>query len=79
MTYTGRCHGGAILYQLIGEPKNVAICHCVASQRSSGAPMIAWAEYSEDALAVTQGSPKTINSSGAAMRSFCADCGSGLF
>jgi len=79
MTYTGRCHCGAIHYQLIGEPENVAMCHCVDCQRNSGAPMIAWAEYPEDALSVTQKSPKTINSSGAAMRSFCADCGSGLF
>ena len=41
--------------------------------------MVAWAAFSENELTVTQGSPKTINSSGAAMRSFCADCGTGLF
>jgi hypothetical protein len=38
-----------------------------------------WAEYTEDALTVTQGDPKTINSSATAMRSFCPDCGTGLF
>jgi hypothetical protein len=79
MTYTGRCHCGAIRYQLAGEPKDVALCHCTDCQRSSGAPMIAWAGYSENALTVSHGTPKTINSSGAAMRSFCADCGTGLF
>jgi hypothetical protein len=41
--------------------------------------MVVWAEFPETALTLTKGSPKTINSSGAAMRSFCADCGSGLF
>ena len=41
--------------------------------------MVAWAMFPEAALSVTQGQPKTINSSGSAMRSFCADCGSGLF
>lgn len=41
--------------------------------------MVAWAAFSEGALTVTEGRPKTINSSGAAMRSFCADCGTGLF
>jgi hypothetical protein len=40
---------------------------------------MAWAEYAEDALTMTQGEPKTINSSGAAMRSFCSNCGTGLF
>jgi len=35
--------------------------------------------FPEQALVVTQGQPKTINSSGAAMRSFCPDCGTGLF
>jgi hypothetical protein len=41
--------------------------------------MVAWAMFPEAALTVTKGQPKTINSSGSAMRSFCADCGSGLF
>ena len=35
--------------------------------------------FPESALEVTQGEPKTINSSGAAMRSFCGNCGTGLF
>jgi hypothetical protein len=41
--------------------------------------MVAWAVFSETDMTVTKGQPKTINSSGTAMRSFCADCGSGLF
>jgi len=41
--------------------------------------VVAWAMFPEDALTVTKGQPKTINSSGTAMRSFCADCGTGLF
>ena len=79
MAYSGRCLCGAVQYQLTGEPKSVSVCHCVDCQRSSGAPMVAWAEYLEASLNLTKGMPKTINSSGAAMRSFCADCGSGLF
>ena len=35
--------------------------------------------FLEAALTLTKGHLKTINSSGSAMRSFCADCGSGLF
>ena len=79
MTYTGRCHCGAIRYQLEGDPSDVALCHCADCQRSSGAPMIAWAGFPGHALIVTQGPPKTINSSGASMGSFCSDCGTGLF
>jgi hypothetical protein len=41
--------------------------------------MVAWAMFAEAALTLTKGQPKTINSSGTAMRSFCADCGTGLF
>jgi len=41
--------------------------------------MVSWGMFPETALIVTQGRPKTINSSGSAMRSFCGDCGSGLF
>jgi len=41
--------------------------------------MVAWAAFADNELTVTQGSLKTINSSGTAMRSFCGDCGTGLF
>ena len=79
MTLSGRCLCGAIQYQLSGEPNVVALCHCTDCRRSSGAPMVAWAMFPEASLTLIKGNPKTINSSGAAMRSFCADCGSGLF
>lgn len=79
MPHTGRCHCGAIRYQVNEEPKHVVVCHCNDCRRSSGAPMVTWAAFAEGDLVVTQGAPKTINSSGDAMRSFCSDCGSGLF
>jgi hypothetical protein len=40
---------------------------------------MAWAEFPEVSLKMLQGEPKTINSSGTAMRSFCGNCGTGLF
>ena len=70
---------GAIYYQVSGEPDYEALCHCTDCQRSAGASMVTWAAFAENSLTVTKGVPKTINSSGIAMRSFCADCGSGLF
>jgi hypothetical protein len=41
--------------------------------------MVAWAAFADSDFTLTQGAPKTYNSSGSAMRSFCADCGTGLF
>lgn len=79
MPLSGQCFCGAITYQVSGEPDLVALCHCIDCRRASGAPMVAWAMFPEAALTLTKGTPKTINSSGTAMRSFCADCGSGLF
>ena len=79
MTLTGQCLCGAIRYQLTGEPRHVAVCHCRDCRRSEGAPMVSWAMFPESALTLLQGQPKTINSSGSAMRSFCPDCGTGLF
>lgn len=78
-TRAGGCFCGAIRYTLSGEPTFVALCHCRDCRRSAGAPMVAWAMFPDAALTVTGGQPKTINSSGTAMRSFCADCGTGLF
>ncbi len=79
MTVTGGCFCGAIRYQFTDDPMGVAICHCNDCRRSAGAPMVAWAMFPEAALTLTRGQPKTINSSGTAMRSFCSDCGTGLF
>jgi hypothetical protein len=79
MPHVGQCHCGAIRYELAAEPKDVSLCHCSDCRRSSGAPVVAWAGFAERDLRVTRGTPKTINSSGAARRSFCADCGTGLF
>jgi hypothetical protein len=79
MTHAGRCLCGTIHYELSGDPKAVSICHCSDCQRSAGAPMVVWAEFPEAAVRVTRGTPRTINSSGAAMRSFCPECGTGLF
>lgn len=79
MTHSGQCLCGAIRYRVTGEPKHVSLCHCDDCKRSAGAPMVAWAAFAEPELTVIEGIPKTINSSGTAMRSFCADCGTGLF
>jgi hypothetical protein len=77
--HEGGCQCGAIRYRVAGEPKHVALCHCTDCRRSAGAPMVAWAAFDEAELVVIAGTPKTVNSSGATLRSFCPDCGTGLF
>lgn len=79
MTRSGQCYCGAIRFELSGEPDRVSLCHCQDCRMASGAPVTAWAAYQEAALAVTQGTPRIVNRSGAVLRYFCGDCGTGLF
>jgi hypothetical protein len=68
MPHIGQCHCGAIRYEVAAAPKDVSLCHCTDCRRSAGAPVVAWAAFAEKDLKVVRGAPKTINSSGAAMR-----------
>lgn len=79
MQQVGGCRCGAVRFQTAGEALHVTLCHCRDCQRSTGAPMVAWAGFKEEQFAVTQGEAKTVNSSGDAFRSFCGECGTGLY
>jgi hypothetical protein len=79
MTHQGGCHCGAVRYEVSGDPQHVALCHCSDCRKSSGAPMVAWAAFTEEQFKLVEGEPVTFNSSGSAMRSFCPKCGSGLY
>jgi hypothetical protein len=76
---TGGCHCGAIRYQVEGELIVHALCHCSDFRRHTGAPVVGWTMYAEDAVKVTKGQPKVYESSEHGRRHFCADCGTGLF
>jgi hypothetical protein len=76
---TGHCHCGAIRYEVEGEPKWSALCHCGDCRGNSGAPVVGWAAYPEGALTLLAGKPKVYASSQNGRRHFCADCGTGLF
>lgn len=79
MRISGGCHCGAIRYQIDGDPKVHALCHCSDCRRHAGAPMVGWAMFAENAVKVTSGQPKVYASSEHGRRHFCANCGSGLF
>lgn len=79
MSHQGGCHCGAVRYEVDGIPQHVALCHCEGCRKSAGAPMVAWAAFAEKEMTVLKGETKTFNSPGTALRSFCPDCGTGLF
>ena len=72
---TGGCLCGALRYAVHGDPIDAGYCHCRVCQRSSGAPVLAWASFPTGAFAYTKGSPATYRSSPRAGREFCAACG----
>jgi hypothetical protein len=41
--------------------------------------MVSWAAFKEDTMTLTKGKPKTAQINGQSIRSFCGDCGTGLF
>ena len=75
---TGSCHCGAIRYEVEGEPVYHALCHCTDCRRQTGAPVVSWALFRNDALMVT-GAPQVYASSENARRHFCGNCGTSLF
>lgn len=78
MSEQGGCQCGAVRYEVSGPPEHVALCHCKDCRKSSGAPAVAWAAFTEANFQLLQGDLTEFNSSGDAMRSFCPKCGTGI-
>ncbi|HVQ06953.1 MAG TPA: GFA family protein [Allosphingosinicella sp.] len=76
--HQGQCHCGAIRYRASGEPMHHALCHCGDCRRHAGAPMVGWAMFKSDQVAI-EGEPKIYASSEHGRRHFCGTCGTGLF
>ena len=75
---TGGCQCKAVRYSIGGDPVRSALCACADCRRSSGAPAVAWALFAREVMKVA-GEPASYNSSGDVLRTFCANCGTGLF
>jgi hypothetical protein len=75
----GGCHCGAVRYRVSGTPAHAALCHCTDCRRAAGAPVVHWAAFAEADVALLQGAPRDRRSSAGTTRSFCPDCGTGLF
>lgn len=74
----GGCHCGAVRYAMPTEVQHHTLCHCIDCRRHAGAPAVAWAMASADAVSIS-GAVKTYASSEHGRRSFCPECGTGLF
>jgi hypothetical protein len=75
---TGRCHCGAVTYEMPAEAIHRALCHCTDCRRAAGAPMVAWALVPADQMKI-DGATRIYASSEHGRRHFCEVCGTGLF
>ena len=80
----GGCHCGAVRYAVDApgekdEPARTALCHCTDCRRCAGAPAIGWTAVAGTNFHLLKGEPSVYRSSELAERSFCPNCGTGLF
>ena len=74
MHKSGHCLCGKIQYQVTGDPKWTALCHCESCRRACSAPIVAWMGF--DPKDVEWSGERTFyKSSDIATRGFCNTCG----
>ena len=74
----GGCHCGAVRFRIPDQAVFSTICNCTDCRRQSGAPILAWAMVPAREVEVS-GTTKAYRSSATGERSFCPECGTGLF
>lgn len=77
-TLSGGCQCGAVRFRLTGGPGTSSVCYCRMCQKASAAPALALVSMGEAALEWTRGTPAWFQSSNAARRGFCENCGTPL-
>jgi hypothetical protein len=75
---TGGCLCSAVWYMTEGEPVMRAFCHCPSCRLATGAPVVAWALFPQDAFRITRGELAVYESSPGVRRGFCGRCGTTL-
>ena len=66
----GRCHCGAVTYEMPPQTIHAALCHCTDCRRAAGAPMVAWAMVPADQVKI-EGATRIYASSEHGRRHFC--------
>jgi hypothetical protein len=74
----GGCHCGAIRYRARAV-FDAGYCHCLICRRTSGVPVLAWANIPAEAFELLSGAPVAYAASDRGARHFCGTCGSGLY
>lgn len=81
--YEGGCQCGRTRYQVIGEPRQVVVCHCTDCQRQSGSAFGMTMVVDETAFRITKGEPafyRSVSATGRAkVGAFCPDCGTRVY
>lgn len=72
--FVGGCLCGRLRYEARAL-EDAGYCHCRLCQRSSGAPVLAWATFRAKTFAYVKGEPTSYPSSEHGRRDFCAVCG----
>lgn len=79
---TGSCQCRAVRYQCTAAPRSIYACHCTECQRQSGSAFGTSMLMTRDALAFTQGTPKSwVRTSDSGRKVdclFCPECGTRL-
>lgn len=73
--YEGGCLCDETTYIAKGEPINPHLCSCTMCQKSSGAPTVAWVEFSLKEFKWTGSQPNLYRSSEKTLRCSCKKCG----
>mgnify|MGYP006193550841 CR=1 FL=1 len=71
----GGCACGRVRYELRSQPFDTGYCHCRICQRTTGAPVLAWASFPVGSFSYTRGEPTLYPSSNHGHRELCAQCG----
>jgi hypothetical protein len=73
--HVGGCACGRVRFRAVAGPVDTGYCHCRLCQRTTGAPVLAWASFPVEAFAYTAGAPGRFASSALGDREFCSHCG----
>ena len=75
---TGGCMCGAIRYKASGTPKGSGYCHCRSCRHHTGAPVVAFVDFTPEQVQWLSGNRRRYESSTGIFRAFCPDCGSSI-
>ena len=75
---TGGCACGAVRFEAIGKPIDVAYCHCSDCREFTGAPVVAWVAFASQNVKFVKGERKVFESSPGIGWGFCSRCGGSL-